>query len=682
MKLGLRAKILLGIIPLLFISFIVVAVSSYSASKNIITKQLDDQLIVKTDYMKEKISKFFSSRQTLLESEAKYINEIVNKNREDKSLVLSKDNIQTHMTSESSFLKEKYGIVDIYIGFPDGSITCGSGWVPEDASWKSYSRPWYKSAVESKDKQVYTDVYVDSDTNKPVVTLSQLINNSDGSVYGVIALDIGLSQLNSLFNEEKIGASGYPFLLDKEGRFVIHPKYEFNEDVSKSDTIFNISGGSLKQVGEKLISNKSNIAYGKLNGVTKVYYSEKIDLTDFYAVATLTQDDFLTDLNKLVYVISIVSIISVLFLSGYVFIIIGRIVKVIQNIVTGMKEMSSGNLSYVMKKIKRKDELGMLSQSMDKMQAALKEMIKAIMLEADCVNEAITKSNKNIAGLNSNLMDISDTIEVLAAGVEETASATEEINTISEEIENAVEIITGRAQEGAISANEISKNAVALKDSSKILQNEANETRVTIKSVMDNALEKVKEVEKIKTLADAIAQISAQTNLLALNASIEAARAGEQGRGFAVVAEEIRKLAENSNDTIKKIHITINEVFIAVESLSKASKNTLDYIETKVVKSYEDSVSVGENYDKDAVYINALVSDLSATSEELLASIKTVSESIDSISKSSNEGAEGTNAVAEKIEEIKYRANEIKQETDSVMLSSEVLKELVLKFKV
>jgi methyl-accepting chemotaxis protein len=88
--------------------------------------------------------------------------------------------------------------------------------------------------------------------------------------------------------------------------------------------------------------------------------------------------------------------------------------------------------------------------------------------------------------------------------MEETASATYEINTISEEIEFAVESIACKAQEGALSAEEISKKALSLKDSSIVLQKEAKETGIKIKDSMDKALYKIKEVEKIKDLSDAI----------------------------------------------------------------------------------------------------------------------------------------------------------------------------------
>lgn len=354
----------------------------------------------------------------------------------------------------------------------------------------------------------------------------------------------------------------------------------------------------------------------------------------------------------------------------------------INNSISSLEEIANGNLLIEPLKVDSRDEFGQLSNAINSMYNSVRNIVISIIQETENVNKALTISNEDISDLSVKLEDISATVEQLSAGMEETAASTEEINSSSSDFEAAVGTIANKAQEGAESADEISKKAIALKDSSYMLQEDANQTRINIKKVMDEALEKVKEVEKIKNLSDAILHISSQTNLLALNAAIESARAGEAGKGFSVVAEEIRKLAESSEETVKEIQSTISVVFGAVENLSKASKHTLDYIETKVVKSYEESVLVGENYDKDAVYINALVSDLSATSEELLASIRTVVEAIDEISKANSEGANGTNNIAEKILKIKERAEEIKAETGLVKQSSDHLKNIVSKFKV
>ena len=683
MKIGLRGKMLFFIISLLIISFTIVGLVSYGESKKIITKQLNEQLMTKTDYMQQKILNFFLQRQTVLENETQYIAETLKQTKDDKNeFVTAKNNIAAYLVLQGSLVKDKYGILDVYVGYPDGKIEAASKWVPEDPNWNCTERSWYKAAVSANGKQVYTDVYIDADSKQSVVTLSQVIKKDDGSNYAVVGLDIQLSQLSSLFSEEKIGENGYPFLLNKDGRFLIHPKYEFNEDISKASTIYNITNGSLKDIGEKLTSKTSESLKGNLDGVAKIYYGENVQNTDFYVVSTLTEEDFMKDLSSLIMIIASILIGSIIFFSGLVFVFVGRITKVIKQVVEGMKQMAKGNLNYTMIEVNRKDELGILAKSISNMQISLRDTINEIIIETDNVNKALQVSNSSILELNENIVEVSNTVEELSLGVEETASSTEELNAMSTDIESAIELIADKSQEGSISAGEISKKALSLKDSSVKHHNEANEIRVNIKNSMDGALDKIKEVERIRHLADTILQISSQTNLLALNAAIESARAGEAGRGFSVVADEIRKLAEDSENTVNEIHSTIQVVFEAVNNLTNISKETLHYIETKVVDSYKESVTVGESYDNDAIYVNNLVSDLSATSEQLLAAIKNVAESIDDISKANSQGAKDTSDIAHKVLRIKQRSDEVRSETDNVKQSTEHLKELVSKFNI
>lgn len=354
----------------------------------------------------------------------------------------------------------------------------------------------------------------------------------------------------------------------------------------------------------------------------------------------------------------------------------------INNSIKSLKAISDGNLLMDPIKVDSKDEFGQLGNAINSLQNSMKDIVTTIIKETENVNRAIKISNEDVADLTVKLEDISSTVEELSAGMEETSSSTEEVNVSASEFQKATEYIANKAQDGARSAEEISRKAVVLKNSSEGLQMDANETGLRMKKVVDNALEKAKEVEKIKALSNAILKISSQTNLLALNAAIESARAGEAGKGFSVVAEEIRMLAESSEETVKEIQKTINIVFEAVDNLSNASKQTLEYIETKVVKSYEETVAVGKNYDKDAIYINNLVSELSTISQKLLASIKTVNEAINDISKANVEGANGTNNVAEKILKIRNRSEEIKGQASHIKESSDLLKSAVLRFKV
>ena len=183
-------------------------------------------------------------------------------------------------------------------------------------------------------------------------------------------------------------------------------------------------------------------------------------------------------------------------------------------------------------------------------------------------------------------------------------------------------------------------------------------------------------------LAQSIMNITSQTNLLALNASIEAARAGEAGKGFAVVADEIRELAEQSKKTVENIQRVTGDVTGAVENLSNDSSRLLSFVTEDVTKYFDYFLRVADAYNEDAAYVDELVTDFSAISEELLASIDGVLQSISDVSKAANEGALGTSEIAERSATVAERSSQLLEVVKNVGATAEELKLHVEKFTI
>ena len=671
MKLGLRTKMNLLIGIVVSIALILVGALGYNIAEDIIIEMADKQLNVEEKLIYEILDNFFADRESILESTKNHIAANIDDNK-------AKDYLETQYEK----LKDNYKISDIYIVKPNGSVINASGEGPEEVSSKAYDSEWYKLAQSKDEEIVYSDIFVDSNSKEPEITIAENVKSNDGFNLGVVAIDIQLTELQNVLEEYHIGENGYSFIIDKEGRFVSHRNFTYSIDEKNQQTIFNISNGSLKDIGEKIIANTQYEERGEFNGETKIYTSQKINGTDMYLVSTLELDDFTSVLNTYVYLMGLTVVIVVALIIIFLTFYIGRITKIISRLAYITKKIAAGNLTSEITRINRNDELGLLSQSIYEMQKSMISIISVIKSETDAVVGSIHKSSQNLSKLVENLEDASSTVEQISAGMEETAASTQEINATSIEIENSVEGIAAKAQDGAMSASNISTKAVALKNDSIRKEQEAIQTIDNVKSSMAIALENAKKVERIEVLANTILQISTQTNLLALNAAIESARAGEAGKGFAVVAGEIRKLAEESKSTVTEIQSTIANVFEAVENLSDVSRQTLEYIETSVVKGFKESVEVGENYNKDAEYVNGLVFDLSATSEELLASIKNVTQAMEEITKASTEGAQGTTSIAQSVASIKDMANEIENDTLKIKDSVNNLNKTVSKFSI
>jgi methyl-accepting chemotaxis protein len=284
--------------------------------------------------------------------------------------------------------------------------------------------------------------------------------------------------------------------------------------------------------------------------------------------------------------------------------------------------------------------------------------------------------------LNQNIETISGTTESLSAGSEETASSSEEVTATVEQVESAIELIAGKAQEGAITVGNVSDMSATIKTNAQRSKQESIEIYTRTRDSLLQSIEQSKAVEKINALSEAILGITSQTNLLALNAAIEAARAGEAGRGFAVVADEIRHLAEDSKNTVTEIQEITERIVLAVQHLTGSASEILQYIESHVLKDYDYLVSVGEDSHDNAVALNDIISEFSATSQELLASMQNVAHAMTEIATATSESAHGATEIAHEASEIAEMSIRVNTLAENARLKATRLKETVAQFTV
>jgi len=332
--------------------------------------------------------------------------------------------------------------------------------------------------------------------------------------------------------------------------------------------------------------------------------------------------------------------------------------------------------------VNSKGEINELANSVNRFIANLRNIIISVNESGDNIELAVDSIKATMMELNGNIEEVSATTQELSASMEETAAGAEEMSATSQEIENAVHSIAEKSQEGAEQAGQINKRAEETKENVQVSQKMANEIFASTKSQLERAIEQSKVVEQIKVLSQVIMQITEQTNLLALNAAIEAARAGEAGRGFSVVAEEIRKLAEQSKNTVGEIQSVTNKVTEAVKNLWESSDNLLTFVATDVDKDYKTMAEVANKYSEDARFVDTLVTDFSSTSEELLASISEVLKTIDGVAEAASEGAYGATNIASRASDVNNKSNEVLEQVLKAKESTDKFKGEISKFKV
>jgi methyl-accepting chemotaxis protein len=365
------------------------------------------------------------------------------------------------------------------------------------------------------------------------------------------------------------------------------------------------------------------------------------------------------------------------------FLIVNVITRPIKKSADCLNKLANADFTIKMpeKYIKRKDEIGILFNSMEIMSKSIKSLISDVINETNSVKNNIGKSTQNMLNLSEQVENVSATTQEMSAGIEETAAAAKLMDATSIEIETSVKDMANKARNGSEIAEEISKRAQLLKDNAINSEEIAHNIRNNIDADMKEAIEQSNAVTQINMLTESILQITDQTNLLALNAAIEAARAGEAGKGFAVVADEIRKLAEVSKDTANEIQEITKLVMTSVTNLKESSEKALKFIDTTVIDDYKNMVNTGEQYYKDSEAVEALVGDFSRTSDELLSSMQSMVKSINEISASNDESAKGAQDIAEKTSSVMENYNNVSGLMKTTEENAQELIKIISKFK-
>lgn len=345
-----------------------------------------------------------------------------------------------------------------------------------------------------------------------------------------------------------------------------------------------------------------------------------------------------------------------------------------------VQKVANGDLTQQVA-IRRNDEIGILANAFDSMVVQLQGLVKQITFNAEQLaasSEELTASTEQSAQA---VNQVAGAVTGIAHGAEQQLNAVNETSAVVEQMSASIQQVAATANQvaehsfkAAEQAQTGDKSVVrAVSQMGNIEQTVNNSAQVVVKLG-----ERSKEIGQI---VDTISGIAGQTNLLALNAAIEAARAGEQGRGFAVVAEEVRKLAEQSQEAAKQIAGLISEIQGDTDKAVVAMKEGTQEVAVgaEVVsaagQAFKEIVMLVTQVSEQVREISAAIQQMAGGSQHIVSSVK----SIDELSKRAAGEAQTVSAATE---EQSASMEEIASSSQSLAKMAQDLQTAVGKFRI
>ncbi len=718
------AKMMVVILPVIMISMTVLTVISVQSGSKSINSEISSRMEAELQVQDDQVTSYFRQITDIADMLSNAV--LTSFDRVD---IVAYENLLTKVVEENDFVVSSgiwfepyvFNLEQKYTGplaRKDNNVTYIS--TPYSEEDTNYTKQQFYSIAQAATQTILTEAIYDItqntfkitavvplicdgttllETTEPEVTIQVIPTTTNTNVssglgtetpepedyvvkrtgfIGCVTIDVKLDDIKEFIESTTVGDKGKATLLSAEGTYMAGSS---QKNISKRLKITKEENESLAKAGEEIVANQNGrVTYTEDGEKYNIYYST-LGTNGWKVMITIPQSELTESVEKMTILMILVCVAAACVTAVVVALEVSSIIKRINRVKKFAGILADGDFTTEPIRVKTKDELGMMSESLNIMYANNKEVIENIAEHSEQIDDSSKRLNEAAQRLTEQFKSIQSHMNEVNESMLTASAATEQVNASTEEVLSNVNMLAGETKNSMHQVSEIKQRAAQVGDNSRQAYNSATELSVQFEEKMQVTIANAKVVENIGELASVISEIADQIDLLSLNASIEAARAGEQGKGFAVVATEIGKLAKETTEAVDRIQNTIVDVQSAFDDLINASDGILDFVKNTVTPDYDKFVGVAEQYGEDAENIVKLSKNISDMSGNIKMIMTEVSAAIQSIAEASQTTADISSGIMLAVDEVTEDVNDISgmsEETSSIAVN---LNSVVGKFK-